>query len=183
MACRELLLVRHCQSSGPAPDAELTELGLRQAHTLAAFLSDMEVDLVVSSAYKRAQQSVESFAAALGATVRIDHRLCERTLSDSPIDRWRELIRDSFEDLELRASGGESAREVLDRAWASLNDLLYSDYQLPLAVMHGNLISLILNSLDPSFGYRGWEQLSNPDVFVLRESEDGQVSFERLWDG
>ena len=42
-------------------------------------------------------------------------------------------------------------------------------------------MSLVLNSLDPGFGYRGWESLSNPDVFLLQESEDGRVTFERLW--
>ena len=141
MACRELLLARHCQSSGPAPDTELTELGLSQAHALTYFLSGEQVDLIVSSAYRRAQQSIEPFAIAMEATVRINHRLHDRTLSDSPIDWWRELIRDSFKELELRAPGGESAREVLDRAWASLNDLFQSDHRLPRAVTHGNLIS------------------------------------------
>ena len=183
MAGRELLLVRHCQSSGHEPSSRLTEPGLSQTRELAELLSGKEVDLIVSSAYTRAQQSVEPFAAAMGATVRIDHRLNERTLPDSPIDSWRELIRDSFTDPELRAPGGESAREVLDRAWASLNDLFQGDHRLPLAVTHGNLMSLVLNSLDSSFGFREWEQLSNPDVFLLREFDGGQVSFERLWDG
>ena len=183
MADRRLLLIRHCESSGHEPNSELTERGLGQARALAEFLSGKEVDVIVSSAYKRAQQSIEPFAAATGPAVRIDPRLNERTLSDSPIDWWRELIRDSFKNPDLRAPGGESAREVLDRAWASLNDLLHGGYRLPLTVTHGNLISLVLNSLDRSFGYREWEQLSNPDVFKLEESGDRRVTFERLWDG
>ena len=181
MAVRRLLLVRHCQSSGQTPDAELTELGFEQANALADFLSDRQVDAIVSSAYKRAQQSIEPFAVAMGLAVRTDHRLNERTLSAGPMNTWRELVRDSFEDLDLRAPGGESAREVLGRAWASLDDLLKGDYRLPLAVTHGNLMSLVLNSLDPTFGYEEWETLSNPDVFMLRESRGGRLIFERLW--
>ena len=65
-------------------------------------------------------------------------RLNERTLSDGPLESLRKLIRDSFKDLDLRAPRGELAREVLDRAWASLNALLKGGYQLPLAVTHGN---------------------------------------------
>jgi broad specificity phosphatase PhoE len=34
-----LLLVRHCESSGPQPDAPLTERGLDQAVRLATFLA------------------------------------------------------------------------------------------------------------------------------------------------
>lgn len=154
MAVRRLLLVRHCQSSGQTPDAELTELGFKQANVLADFLSGRQVDAIASSVYKRAQQSIEPFAAAMGLTVRTDHRLNERTLSACPLDSWRELVRDSFENPDLRASGGESAREVLDRAWASLNGLLKGDYRLPLAVTHGNLLSLVFNSLDATFGYK-----------------------------
>ena len=178
---RRLLLVRHCESSGQWPAATLTEVGFRQADALAGFLSDRGIDSITASSFRRAQQSIGPFAAVSGLTTQTDHRLNERTLSDSPLESWRELIRDSFEDLDLRAPGGESAREVLDRAWASLNALLNGVYQLPLAVTHGNLLSLVLSSLDPGFGYRGWEDLSNPDVFLLQEAGDGWLVFERLW--
>ena len=176
-----MLLIRHCQSSGQDPDAALTEIGRKQAEALARFLSDYPIDMIVSSSYTRAQQSIEPFAANVGLPVHLDHRLVERTLSGSPIDNWREVVRDSFEDLELRVSGGESAREVLDRGWAAITELIDSGHQFPIAVTHGNLLSLILNSLDPNFGYAGWESLSNPDVFALKEASDGRLVFERLW--
>ena len=137
--------------------------------------------MIVSSSYTRAQQSIEPFAATVGLPVHLDNRLIERTLSGSPIDNWREVVRDSFGDLELRIPGGESAREVLDRGWAAITELLDGGHQLPIAVTHGNLLSLILNSLDPNFGYAGWESLSNPDVFALKEADDGRLVFERIW--
>ena len=137
--------------------------------------------MIVSSSYARAQQSIEPFAAKVGLPVHLDHRLTERTLSGSPINNWREIVRDSFGDLELRLPGGESAREVLDRGWAAITELLDGGHQLPIAVTHGNLLSLILNSLDSNFGYDGWESLSNPDVFALKEADDGQLVFERVW--
>ena len=137
--------------------------------------------MIVSSSYTRARQSIEPFAATVGLSVHLDHRLIERTLSGSPIDNWREVVRDSFGDLELRVPGGESAREVLDRGWAAITELLDGGHRFPIAVTHGNLLSLILNSLDPNFGYDGWESLSNPDVFALKETSDGRLVFERLW--
>ena len=178
---RQLLLIRHCQSSGQEPDAALTEIGRNQAETLAGFLSDYLIDMIVSSSYTRARQSIEPFAVKTGLPVHPDHRLIERRLSEHAIDNWREVIRDSFEDLTLRAPGGESASEVLDRGWAAITDLLDGGYRFPIAVTHGNLLSLILNSLDRNFGYGGWASLSNPDVFALKEADDGRWVFERLW--
>ena len=147
------------------------------------------MDVVVSSAnwdFKRpARQSSQrrgSFAEAAGLTASVDTRLNERRLSDGPIENWREVIRDSFIDPDMRAPGGESGREVLERAWTCLNELLDGGHNLPLAVTHGNLLSLVLNSVDPAFGgYSGWESLSNPDVYLLQDSGDGRLQFERLW--
>ena len=78
-------------------------------------MSGYPIDMIVSSSYTRAQQSIGPFAAKVGLPVHLDRRLIERTLSGSPINNWREIVRDSFGDLELRLPGGESAREVLDR--------------------------------------------------------------------
>ena len=179
---RRLLLVRHCQASGQFPDDPVTEIGFKQAESLADFLSGRRIDAAVSSAFLRARQTIEPFAASAGLTARVDPRLNERRLSNGLLDNWRDVIRSSFDDPDSRAPGGESGRETLERAWGCLNDLLNSGYNLPVAVTHGNLMSLVLNSLDPAFGYSGWESLSNPDVYLLQESGDGRMAFERLWE-
>ena len=176
-----LFLVRHCQASGQEPEALLTEAGSRQAVVLAEFLAAYPIAAIVASPYRRAQQSVAPLAGRLGLGVRIDHRLNERTLSPRPIPNWREVVRDSFDDPDLRAPGGESAREVQERGWNCLNDLLNGDCRLPVAVTHGNLMSLILHSLNPAFGYAGWENLSNPDVYALHTGPDGRLGHRRLW--
>ena len=69
------------------------------------------------------------------------------------------------------------------RAWDCLNELADSRYRLPLAVTHGNLMSLVLHSIDPDFGYIGWQSLTNPDVYMLHWYVSGQVNFLRLWRG
>ena len=178
---RRLLLIRHCESSGQSPDSQLTHLGFRQTDALADFLTGRQIDFVVSSVFRRARQSIEPFAAARGLRVHVEPRFNERTMSKHPISHWRDVVRDSFDDPDLRAPGGESAREVLDRAWSGINELVDGGYELPLAVTHGNLLSLVLNSLDDAFGFEGWESLSNPDVYILQRTMDDRVTYERLW--
>ena len=178
---RKLFLIRHCQANGQEPDAALTEAGLRQAESLRDFLAGHPIDAVVASEYRRARQTAKPLADALGLDVQVDARLNERVLSETPIANWREVLRESFKDPDFRGPGGESAREVSERAWAGLNDLQRSGCRLPAVVTHGNLLSLVLHSLDTTFGYEGWEMLSNPDVYLLESAEPGRFTFCRLW--
>ena len=178
---RRLILIRHCQASGQEPDAALTEAGLRQAESLRDFLVGQPIDAVVASEYLRARQTAKPLADALGLDVQVDAHLNERVMSETPIANWREVLRESFKDPDLRGPGGESSREASERAWAGLNDLLRSGCRLPAVVTHGNLMSLVLHSLDATFGYDGWEGLSNPDVYLLESAEPGRFTFRRIW--
>ena len=181
MSCQELLLVRHCQSTGQCPEAPLTEDGVRQSRHLNNVLADYPIDFIAASEFLRARQTIQALADQSNLDVHIDHRLNERTLSAEPVENWQEFVRDSFSDYDLHAPGGETAREVLRRAWAALDEVLNENHNLPLVVTHGNLMALVLHSIDRSFGYDGWRSLSNPDVYVLRRNDRGQFGFKRVW--
>ncbi len=181
MTRHSVFLIRHCQATGQEPDAPLTETGHQQAQTLADFLSDYPIDHITTSEYLRARQSIEPFASISDLPVHTAPRLNERTLSSEPLQNWQEVVRDSFNDLDLCAPGGESAREVLARAWAALNEIITAGHSMPLVVTHGNLMALVLHSLDRTFGFGGWKSLSNPDVFMLDDARSGQMTFERIW--
>ena len=181
MTDRNLILVRHAQATGQQPGAPLTETGQEQAHTLATFLSDYLIDHISTSQYLRAQQSIQPFATIAELPVDTDPRLNERILSAEPIENWQEVVRDSFDDHDLRAPGGESAREVWGRAWAALDEILAEDYRWPVVVTHGNLMALVLHSLDPSFGFERWKSLSNPDVYLLQHHQSSELTHQRIW--
>jgi 2,3-bisphosphoglycerate-dependent phosphoglycerate mutase len=173
------LLVRHCESQGPAPDAPLTARGDGQAEALAERLLAEPIDHVVSSPYLRARATIAPFAARTGLRVHIDERLAERRLSREPVADWREAVRRSFVDPDHRLPGGESAAEARSRGLAALSAVLSAGHRLPVVVSHGQLLSLVLHSLDPSFGYKGWQSLENPDVFLL-EVDGARAVFSRL---
>lgn len=178
---RRLILIRHCEASGQSPDAALTASGIEQAERLKGFLADQPVDRVVSSAFVRARQTAQPLAFSRGLEVNVDARLNERILSAAPLDNWRELLRRSFANSDLRGPGGESARQALERAWAALTELLQSRCALPAVVTHGNLMSLALNAIDESFGYEGWANLTNPDVYMVEIADKGAWRFRRMW--
>lgn len=181
MIGRSILLIRHCAATGQHTDAALSDVGIQQAQILAEFLSDHPIDHITTSEYLRARQSIEPFASRSDLTIHTDARLNERTLSAEPLDNWQEIVRSSFDDYDLCAPGGESAREVLTRAWAALDEIFDADHAMPVVVTHGNLMALVLHSQEPTFGFQGWKSLTNPDVFMLREKEPGRFDFNRLW--
>jgi len=177
---RRLLLVRHCQSSGQHAEASLTDLGHAQARALAERLAAHPIDRVVSSTYRRARETLAPFAARAGLELHVDERLVERRLSPEPIDGWRDVVARSFVDPDFAVPGGESAREVLARGWAALESILEAGHSLPAVASHGQLISLVLQRIDPSFGFADWQALSNPDVHLIERDERGRYSFRRL---
>ncbi len=177
-----LILVRHCEATGQEPDAPLTAAGHRHARALADFLAARGVDAIFASEFRRARQTAWPLARALSLPVVVDRRLNERTLSPHPIPHWQDVVRDSFADPALRAPGGESANDVLQRAWACLDDALGCGHRMPALVTHGNLLSLVLHSVDATFGFDGWRSLTNPDVYRLQFCCGKPAGFERLWD-
>lgn len=177
------LLVRHCESSGQAHDAPLTPRGSEQAEALADFLSPRPIARIVSSPYLRARQSVEPLARKLGLEIELDARLAERTLSPRPIDGWREVVARSFVDPKFSVPGGESGAETLARGLEAIRPLLESAARDRLVVIasHGQLLSLVLHSIDSGFGFAGWQALSNPDVHLLEANATTGLAFRRVW--
>jgi 2,3-bisphosphoglycerate-dependent phosphoglycerate mutase len=175
-----LLLVRHCESLGQHAEAALTEVGYTQAQALAEALVAQPIDHLVSSAYRRARETLAPLAARTGLALHHDERLVERLLAPAPIEGWRDVVRRSFVDPDFRVPGGESGSEVLERAWKALHEIFARGHSLPAVASHGQLIALVLHSIDPSFGFEGWESLSNPDVYLIERSARASFAFRRL---
>lgn len=176
-----LFLVRHCQSSGQAPDAPLTLLGHQQAERLADVLQGRGVARIVSSTYTRAIQSISPLARRLGLPVETDARLIERNLSPEPLDDWLDRLRAAWDDHDLVLPGGESSRTATQRALAALDEILADGRRPTVVVSHGNLLSLLLHSFDGRPGYATWEQLSNPDLFEVVHEPPARFTATRTW--
>ena len=133
-----LWLVRHGESTwnvaglaqGQHDQAELTERGLRQASDAAWRFRDRPIRAIYASDLRRAQQTAAAFAAVVGVPVFADARLRERSLgvlegvpsaalgpSVTGLDGGRVV------DPDARPAGGESVREMYQRAAAFCDEL------------------------------------------------------------
>ncbi len=175
---RTLYLVRHCKAEGQEADAPLTSEGVAQANKLAEFLASENIERIISSPYVRATRSVAPLAQLRGLSVEVDVRLVERVLCSDPSADWQELLRASFENLDLSFEGGESSRTAMRRAVAVITEInLHSAHTL--LVTHGNLMALLLKNFDDSIGFPQWRALSNPDVYRIVLTQP--LSIQRLW--
>ena len=176
---QQVLLVRHCETTGQDPEAPLTNAGSSRALQLAERLSSFPIDYLLCSPYVRALATIEPFAKRAGLCVHVDERLAEHRLSPEPMDHWRDVVRRSFEEPDFAVPGGESARETLVRGRAAIESVLDGAHRLPLVVSHGQLLGLVLHSVDSTFGYAGWASLRNPDVYLLQRNRDKVFTFHR----
>ena len=175
----DVILVRHAE---PVPvgtpdvaddDRPLTDAGLRAAAELAEELDGWEISAVYSSPYARALETVTALADRRGLTVQVLPDLRERVLSLEPHDGWRESLERSWADADLALPGAESGRVAQRRAIGML-DLLrarHPDGGRLVIGSHGNLISLILQALDPGVGYAF--NMAMPTPAIYRLTHDG----------
>jgi len=173
--------VRHCQADGQSEDASLTPQGITQSHELAQFFSGIQLNQIISSPYKRAIQTAEPLAYAKQIKVQIDKRLSERRLSSQPMKDWYEKLKLSFSDLHMTCEGGESSQEAMNRIVEALYEQIKLGRDHTLFATHGNIMSLLLKHADPAIGFKEWEQLSNPDVYILKYFKADHVEIERIW--
>jgi len=181
---KTFILVRHCKAEGQEEGALLTEEGKKQAINLITHLNKMDCKItkIISSPYERAVKTIEPYAKEEGLNIQIDNRLSERRLSNKSLTNWLELLKQTFDDIDLIIEGGESSREATERAINLIREEMeFGKKQNTLLVTHGNLMSLILRYFDESFGFNEWENLTNPDVYRI-DIENNQINIKRLWE-
>lgn len=176
----ELLLVRHAQSSGQAPDAPLSTEGAAQAETLVPQLNAFGPSHLFSSPYARAIATLAPFANETGMDIATIENLRERKLADQDLPDWLDYIERSFPDPDHAAPGGESHRTLLRRILAGLREITATGPARPVLASHGGVISCLFNHIDASFGFEQWRALKNPHLFLVRFEGSDPVAFQDL---
>lgn len=178
---KNVYVVRHCKAEGQASDAQLTAIGAEQAEKLAEFLSDKDINFIISSPYERAYRTIKPLSDKIGVEIALDERLTERVLSEKNHPDWRDMLRKTYDNLDICYEGGESSKTAMSRAISVVLEVLNSENKNIVLVSHGNLISLLLKHFDERIGYKEWESLSNPDVFHLTFSAEEKPNIRRIW--
>jgi broad specificity phosphatase PhoE len=179
-----IYLIRHAHADWRDDDARpLSRVGSRTAHLVADKLASRPIAALYTSPSTRSRETVEPLAKRLGLQAEVVADLRERELPVVPPDEFDGLVRQAWDLPEEAPGGGESNARAQVRGLAVLLAVVVRHHgsQVVLAT-HGNLLTLMLNALDPSFGYHFWRRLSFPDIYQLAFDSGELRGVDRLWD-
>jgi broad specificity phosphatase PhoE len=157
-----LYLVRHGESTFNAEgriqgqsDAPLSELGRRQSTAVADALATVPIEVVYSSPLRRTLETARCIADRHGLSIHTDPRLMElnagvfegRLRSDLAAVFPAELARWLGGDEDFAIPGGESRRQLMHRGCKAIRAIAAADHRQAVAVTHGGLLSVTLQTL------------------------------------
>jgi probable phosphoglycerate mutase len=197
-----VLLIRHGQSEGNAERrfgghtaTPLSPRGRRQAQALARALKDEEITAIYSSDLARAVETAQPLANLIGLPINSTTAFRERSVgvmegltfenaAQQHPDQYAALLRRDFEHV---LTGGESYRQLLDRAWQKLDEIIAENQGGKLVVFsHTGTICILalhlMGALDAPELKPVWITSANCGVSRFELRDDGLVRVLNLND-
>lgn len=181
--------IRHAESDYSVRDGRvrpLTEKGLIDRKLVTEFLQDKNIDIVLSSPFKRAIDTIADFAKKNGFEIQTVEDFCERK-SDSDLTRKHEdffgFLEKQWTDFNYTFSDGECLREVQERNISALNKALteYAGKNIVIGT-HGMALSTIINFYDNTYGFEDFMKMVDIMPWVVKISFDEKncVKIEKI---
>ena len=171
-------LIRHAQSQPSSklaePDWPLSERGKEQAVRLSPMLESLDIDRLYSSPYLRTLSTIDPFARKRELNVVVDPDLRERKITDRVRKDFPELWMRSWKDFSFALPGCENSFDAQRRFVGAVSRIVMDEASPTIGISaHGNVIALMLNYLEPGYGWEEADGLRNPDVIKLDLGDRG----------
>jgi 2,3-bisphosphoglycerate-dependent phosphoglycerate mutase len=183
-----IYFVRHCESDTSIHDDRirpLTTKGLADRELVTAYLQAKDIDIVLSSPYKRANDTISDYADKAGLGIHHVENFRERKIGNVwlPDDEFWQYIRQNWADFSYKLADGECLAEVQERNIAALNDVLarHKDKNVVIGT-HGTALSTIINYYDKTYGFNDFMAMVKIMPWVVRMdfNDDGCVGMEKI---
>lgn len=153
----EIYFIRHAEPKYNNHDdstRELTPKGLLDRELVTNYLSDKNIEIVLSSPYKRAIDTIKHFADNYSMFIEQVEDFRERKLDSCWIEDFELFSKLQWSDFKYKLSDGECLNEVQNRNISALQNVLktYNGKKIIIG-SHGTALSTIINYYDNSFGY------------------------------
>lgn len=179
-----IYLVRHAHSiySKEELTRPLSEKGLMEAENVSEILSSKDIDVVISSFYKRAIQTVEGIAKKQGLEIVIEEDFRERKLAAASVENFDETMEKLWEDFDFSLEGGESNNKAMERGITALNKVIkrYNGKNIVIGT-HGNIMVLMMNYFDSKYNFEFWKELNMPDIYCLNFENEKLIEIKHIF--
>ena len=157
---------------------ELSRRGMADRALVTRFLSDKHIDIVVSSPFKRAIDTIAPFAEQHGFDIEIIEDFRERKVDSRWIEDFSEFTGKQWKDFDYKLPDGECLREVQERNIRALQRVLqkYPGKNIVIG-SHGTALSTVINYYDHSFDYRGFVRIKNLMPWIVEIDFDETARF------
>ncbi|OEH94402.1 histidine phosphatase family protein [Bacillus solimangrovi] len=182
-------MVRHCDSPKLEADERsrgLTDKGKADVNRITELLKGEEIEVFVSSPYKRAILTIEELAQQNGKEIIVFEDLKERIFSNEnnriSDDELFPLLEKSFSVPNFSLDGAESNVVCQDRAITTLKQLLDTYRGQKIAVgTHGLVMTLMMGYYDNHYDLDFLLNTTKPDVYKMEFNDQTCVGVKRLW--
>ena len=166
-----IYFVRHCQSdhtkNGDERLRPLTKEGLEDSHAVLHYLKDKNIDVFISSPYKRSYDTIAKTAEYYHLQIKTDERLRERKSGKN--GNTFELFKKRWADKNYAESDGESLYSVQKRNIEALKEIIeiYRDKNIVIGT-HGTALSTILNYYNPAFDCDSFMRIIDYMPYIIK---------------
>lgn len=155
---------------------ELSEEGTRFCRMVTAYLDDKEIDVMLSSPYKRSLDTIMDFSRKHCLEIQIVPDFRERKIGNEWIPDFEDFTKKQWDDFHYKRPDGESLFEVQKRNVGALQEVLqkYSGKNIVIGT-HGTALSTILNYYGNSFGYDDFKRIQHIMPWIVVMTFDGET--------
>ena len=173
-----IYFVRHAEPNYNNHDdmtRELSPKGMKDRELVTVFLRNKHVDVVLSSPYKRAVDTVADFAYVHDLTISTVDDFRERKIDSAWIEDFNAFTRKQWADFHYKLSDGESLDEVQRRNIAALNEVIRQHENRTIVIgSHGTALSTIINYFVPQFGFDEFTRIKSIMPWIVHFSFCGK---------
>ncbi|MFG6494767.1 histidine phosphatase family protein [Fictibacillus sp. UD] len=181
-------MVRHGESpkEGNERTRGLTQKGYLDSNIITDILKCENINVVVSSPYRRSILTVKHLAEQIGQEVLVYEDLKEKKFSyDGNRISDKQLVpllEKSFKESDFALEGGESNDDCQKRAIKVLKELLekFRDKKIVIG-SHGAVMTLMMGYFDSTYDLNFLHSTSKPDIYRMEFKEMNLVNVKRLW--
>ena len=139
----------------------LTPKGSSDCSFVIDYLHDKKIDVVLSSPFKRAIDTVLPFAASTNLQVETIEDLRERKVDSGWIEDFNAFTKKQWEDFTYKLTDGECLLEVQERNIKALKQILHQHSGKNIVIgTHGTALSTIINYYDNTYGYEDFQSIA-----------------------
>ncbi len=172
-----IYFVRHAQPDLAVHDdatRPLSNQGKADCQKIITFFQQIPIDLMFSSPFKRAYDTIWPLAQSRNTTITTIDDLRERKVSDKWLTDFSAFACRQWQDFSFKLEHGESLAEVQSRSIQVIDNLLQEHSEKTLLVgTHGTALSTMIHYYDQRFGFAEFNAIKGMMPWIVKLTFDG----------